>query len=28
MYGLRSGLFREYLCAELRQPRIPALITM
>lgn len=25
MYQLRSGLFREYLCAELRHPRIPAL---
>lgn len=25
LYQLRSGLFRAYLCAELRQPRIPAL---
>ncbi len=27
LYQLRSGLFREYLCAELRHPRIPALQT-
>ena len=28
VYRLRSGLFREYLCAELRRPRIPALATL